>query len=176
MNDVDTSFVNAMSQGLTRRFQFLFLGVPTDESDITKEVDAAFDQAYDWLTVQYGTALTPDASGALRTPLSDFFKKLAGVVKHLRVPDSGEGWPLGTAQIVDVWRSVLLAAPTAAAVAAQSVQEVLDRVIADRIVPQMGTLDDEQLEAFEQYFEADADGLRVSAHAVHHLRNTRATQ
>ena len=176
MNDVDTSFVNAISQGLTRRFQFLFLGVPTEDADITSEIDAAFDQAHEWLVAQYGQSLSPDAPAALRAVLNTVTAKLTEVVKHLRVPGSSDGWPVGTAQVVDVWRTLLLAMPTAAAVSAQPVQEVVDQVLADRIVPQMGTLDDEQLEAFEQYFDADPDGLKASASAVHHLRNTRATR
>ena len=53
MNDVDTSFVNALSQGLTRRFQFVYVGVP-DEAQQANELELARRQAQEWVQLQYG--------------------------------------------------------------------------------------------------------------------------
>ncbi|MFJ5085640.1 AAA family ATPase [Streptomyces sp. NPDC088706] len=38
MNDLDTSFVNRMSQGLTRRFQFVTVGVPTERASTDQPI------------------------------------------------------------------------------------------------------------------------------------------
>src|SRR5262249_36396644 len=53
MNDLDTSFVNPISQGLTRRFQFITVGVPTAEpsaTGISPEIQNSLNKAYEWLT------------------------------------------------------------------------------------------------------------------------------
>jgi len=176
MNDVDTSFVNAISQGLTRRFQFIFLGVPTSETEINNEVDAAFATAYKWLVEQYAASLTIDAEEDLKSGIFvDARTKLVQLLRILREPIAIGGWPLGTAQIVDVWRSLLLAIPNATE-NSLSVVDTLDVVFADRIVPQMGDLDDDQLREFETRLKSDDINMLTSASAIHHLRNTRATQ
>ena len=47
MNDVDTGFVNQLSEGLQRRFKFVFVGVPTNDQT-SAELTAIADQVARW--------------------------------------------------------------------------------------------------------------------------------
>lgn len=170
MNDIDTSFVNALSQGLARRFQFIYVGVPA-QADTATEVEQALRQARDWLHQQYGGGgLTIADADGLVSALTDLRGRVEALVSGLRRPGSVRGWPLGTAQIVDVWRTVLLQAPRGPA-SGVDLDSVLDEAIADRVVPQMGTLDKDQLEAFRGQFQVMTPAMSVSAAAVRHLVN-----
>ena len=169
MNDIDTSFVNALSQGLARRFQFIYVGVP-ELAETAAEVEQALRQARDWLHQQYGGGLTVANADGLVTALTDLRGRMAALVSGLRRPASARGWPLGTAQIVDMWRTVLLQAPQGPAVGVD-LDLLLDEAFADRVVPQMGTLDKAQLDAFRDQFEAVTPAMPVSAAAVRHLVN-----
>ena len=90
MNDLDTSFVNAISQGLTRRFKFVTVGVPsataTAERKVTSELENAFAGAYDWLNRTYGSSLRIEAPDLLRSNLNAQLESLQQVIDGLRHP------------------------------------------------------------------------------------------
>jgi len=169
MNDVDTSFVNALSQGLARRFQFLYVGVP-GPTETAAEVEQALRQARAWLHAQYGASLPVATADNLVTSFDELRQRLVSLVEGLRRPLEVPGWPLGTAQLVDVWRTVLLQAPQGAATGTDP-SGLLDAAVADRIVPQMGTLEKEQLDAFQELFDAMTPSMPASSAAIRHLVN-----
>lgn len=170
MNDLDTSFVNRISQGLTRRFQFIYVGVPkvtgTEQDPVSSELESAFAGAYASLDRTYGSALTLPAAEDLRSKLDAELQILQGVVDHLRKPNSGAGWPVGTAQIVDVLRTVQLQSVTNNP---GEQREALDFAIADLLVPQMSFMDDAQFESFSILFEEHR--LKAAHDALRHLFN-----
>lgn len=165
MNDLDTSFVNPISQGLTRRFQFITVGTPLPENvdGLTDEATSSLATAHDWLSSTYGAVLSVGTLEETTARLTEQVADLQLIVAGLRnTTDSVAGWPIGTAQLVDVLRVLLL--QTASGVAAA---EALDWGIADRLVPQMGQLDDLQLESAERLF-AELPNARA---ALQHLIN-----
>lgn len=165
MNDLDTSFVNPISQGLTRRFQFITVGTPhfSDVPGINEETRSSLETAHEWLSSTYGAVLSVGSIDETLEQLGGQVSLLQLVVAGLRrTSDTVAGWPIGTAQLVDVFRVLLL--QTASGVDAA---EALDWGVADRLVPQMGQLDDLQLERAQQMF-ADLPGAQA---ALQHLIN-----
>lgn len=161
MNDIDTSFVNALSQGLTRRFQFINL-LPAI-GDATAEVKAAFEQAAGRWQDELGNAVVGTYSNVVG-PLTQLLEKL-------RDPD-GIGWPLGTAQVLDVLRAVFIR--TDGNDSTLTGLEELDEAIADIIIPQAGNLSLDRLQAIRDALTAVP--LPVAAQSVSHLENTSVTQ
>ncbi|WP_374152887.1 AAA family ATPase [Pseudarthrobacter sp. WHRI 8279] len=141
MNDLDTSYVNSLSQGLKRRFRFVTVGVVslrgTDAAPVTDELMAAFSNAYDWLARTYGHALSLQPAEQMLSVVTLGMQRFQQLVDELRSSRAGEpGLPLGTAQIVDVMRMMLLAV----AGGTTTVPSALDLAIADGIVPQMSNV------------------------------------
>ncbi|WP_314174744.1 AAA family ATPase [Streptomyces winkii] len=169
MNDLDTSFVNQISQGLTRRFQFVTVGVPTERASadlaVTTELRHALASAHRWLHETYGHTQTLHIDSLNKASLEceDGLKKLQRTVDGLRQPDSGPGWPVGTAQVVDVLKLVLL---QWASNPAGDIMTVIDEAVADRFVPQMADLGDE-LHTFAALFQAE--NLTIASQALRHL-------
>lgn len=161
MNDVDTSFVNAMSQGLTRRFQFISL-LPA-VGDATDEVRAAFMQAANRWQLERGAAIQGEFGVVVST--------LVSLVSQFRDPKL-IGWPLGTAQVLDVLRATFIR--TDGNDANLTDLDVLDEAIADIIVPQTGNLTVPKLQSIAKLL--GDTGLPVAAKAVAHLENTSVTQ
>lgn len=172
MNDLDSSFVNPISQGLTRRFQFITVGtppVPDGSLSPAPELVQALRTAHQWLSATYGGVLSISPVESTASHLSAEVQALQDVVFGLRTKtDTAPGWPLGTAQIVDVFRTLLLqvvggAVPRAA----------LDLAVADRMVPQMGQLDEAQLtHAGELFNQATLPRARA---ALQHLIDPHST-
>ncbi|MGW0793129.1 AAA family ATPase [Streptomyces sp. NPDC002692] len=165
MNDLDTSFVNPISQGLTRRFQFITIGTPVagDGPGVSNEIESCLATAYVWLSTTYGAVLSLPDLRAMREQVANQISALQSLIAGLReTNDNAAGWPVGTAQVVDVLRVLLLqvASGTAPAVA-------LDWGIADRLIPQMGQLDEPQAQRARSLFE-DRD-LVHSRDALQHL-------
>lgn len=114
MNSVDTSFVFTFSQGLTRRFQFVHIGIPED-AQIDQEWQNALRQAVRWYEKRYGNGPLPptDEDDAVQALIDDvgfraaidamvsFVREMRYMVTAPTVP----GWPVGTAQVVDVLSS-----------------------------------------------------------------------
>ncbi|MEU6481178.1 AAA family ATPase [Streptomyces sp. NPDC047017] len=167
MNDLDTSFVNQMSQGLTRRFQFVTVGVPTERAStdqpITEELRQALASAHRWLQDTYSHDLPAGSLEEASQTCEEELKRLQSVVDGLRHPDTGPGWPVGTAQIVDVLRLMLLQRASNPDI---DLAAVVDDAVADRLVPQMAGVGNEW-QAFAGLFEAQ--GFAVAAHALRHL-------
>ncbi|MGY1635427.1 AAA family ATPase [Geodermatophilus sp. SYSU D00742] len=135
MNNVDASFVYSFSQGLSRRFQFVYVGVPR-EGQLDDELQAALGQAAEWLAANYPEVRAADAETVLgelvaNQKVTDAIVVLRRMVARFRY-NSGGGWPLGTAQLRDVLRVVSLRA-----FANGELLRTLDAAIADLIVPQM---------------------------------------
>lgn len=166
MNDVDTSYVNAFSQGLTRRFQFVTLGVSTDLQDQRNEVASTLDQALSWLERQRGVSYDVSAVSLAQGDAIELLQDLVGFVRS-----SGEiMWPLGTAQVLSIWRTVLVAREDLS----QPVPtNDLDEAIADLVVPQAGALDENALLSLKKWM--GARNLLNSERAVGHLLNTSST-
>ena len=171
MNDVDTSYVNAISQGLSRRFQFVFQGVPTEPDDIENEVAATFRQALTWYDGQ--SPMAADETLGASPAIAELKEFLQVLVADLREKDR-VNWPVGSAQIADLWKSVLLAIGGAPQ-SQQPMFEALDLSITDRLVPQAGGLDDTQLDALVSRLEESDPPLPQSLRAVGHLRDTSST-
>lgn len=168
MNDLDTSFVNLISQGLTRRFQFISVGVP-DASDIDTESVNSLATAHRWLTETYGESLAVPSLPELTVLMAHPLDRVRSFIPRLRQPQSGAaGWPVGTAQIVDLLR--LTALQVVSGIDAES---ALDWAIADRIVPQMTLLDEPQLRNAVDVF-SDL-GLNNAARAVQQLADPHST-
>ncbi|MFI9265768.1 AAA family ATPase [Streptomyces werraensis] len=165
MNDLDTSFVNPISQGLTRRFQFITVGIPIADNGpgTTAEIESCLATAYAWLSTTYGAVLSLPDLQATREKVSGQIATLQSLIASLReTSDSAAGWPVGTAQVVDVVRVLLLQVASGTAPAA-----ALDWCIADRLIPQMGQLDEAQAQRAWTLFE-DRD-LVHSRDALQHL-------
>jgi hypothetical protein len=162
MNSVDTAYVFGFSQGLTRRFQFVYVGVP-EESQLPDEMLSAIMQAGEWFATSYEGVAATDvdsvresaenfrSSDELQAVLPTFEK----FIQFVRYPDpktQRPGWPVGTAQVTDVMRQLRLRYSPG-----HSLSNGLDLAIADRIVPQMGNLMRDQLEAVEKWSGSEAD-------------------
>ena len=146
LNSVDTNYVYGFSQGLTRRFRYVYVGVPTDDQ-VDAEVAGSIRQATDWLTSTYPNEAM-DAE--FETNLSEVAKNLAAIVRLIRYNnESSPGWPLGTAQVVDVIRHLALRARNGV-----DLHVELDLAISDLIVPQMMDLTAFQLDRIEKAFRA----------------------
>lgn len=161
MNDLDTNYVSPMSQGLRRRFQFITVGVPTTvataEQPISEEVDQAFAGALAWLTATYS-----DHPSVARSDVEDALASLQRILDGLRRPASKGvlGWPVGTAQAVDVLKVLLLSDTPGN-------RESLDLAIADRLVAQMNTINKAQYEGFAELFERE--NLATATRELRHL-------
>jgi MoxR-like ATPase len=168
MNDLDTSFVNVISQGLTRRFQFITVGVP-EATEIADEVDRAFSTAHTWVQDTYAASFAVPSRAELAIAMEAPLALLRALIPPLRQPSSEiAGWPVGTAQVVDLLR--VTAVQTLANADAAT---ALDWAITDRLVPQMALLDEPQLSNAEGLFAELA--LPNAAAAVRRLKDPYAT-
>lgn len=152
MNSVDTAYVFSFSQGLTRRFQFIYVGVPTPEQ-VDAEFEAAITQATVWYAIHYGSVDANDADG-LQAHRDQFaedanvqanlarFKSLTRFVRYAE--GNRPGWPLGTAQVVDVIKQLIIRQR-----AKRTDASALDLAVADRVVPQMSGLTRDQIDALD---------------------------
>jgi 5-methylcytosine-specific restriction enzyme B len=180
MNSVDTAYVFTLSQGLTRRFQFIFVGVP-EENQVGAELEAAMSQAAGWYAETYGGADAATAPARIKEFIQDkrvvmvreMFEK---IIKFVRYGSQGRpGWPLGTAQVVDVFRQVAIRR-TQAPPADDGLVSALDLALADRIVPQMDQLLRDQITGLEDRLkENDLATLERSKRALAQLREAQST-
>jgi 5-methylcytosine-specific restriction protein B len=185
MNSVDTAYVFSFSQGLTRRFQFLYVGVPT-EDQLDDELLAATTQASHWHATMYEGVDKGDEA-ALKAARDDFANDarvaratevLKKVVEFARYGDPDRnlpGWPIGTAQLLDVLRQVALRRSSAPN-EEEGLLTALDLALADRLIPQMDNLLREQIEALvERLNQADLQPFDRSRRALVRLREAQNT-
>jgi MoxR-like ATPase len=167
LNSVDTSYVYGFSQGLTRRFKYVYVGVPS-VAQVNDEIARALEQALAWLASTYpgGNA------GEIRQRLETITPKLGTIVTLVRYGADGvPGWPVGTAQVVDVLREMALQARTT-----DDLADHLDLAIADLIVPQMMDLTATQLDWIEGAFTTGAHNeMKRTANALAQLREAQNT-
>jgi len=182
MNSVDTAYVFSFSQGLTRRFHFIHVGVPTHDQ-IDDELRLSLEQAVEWRRRVYGgttldAAAVTAAAAALRAkaPVEGALAALRAFVAFVRYGDAGAkrpGWPIGTAQIVDVLREFVLRFEDGSA---EEALGAIDLAIADRIIPQMGQLLREQIDGtLDRLQEEDLSGLTYTSQALRQLREAQNT-
>jgi 5-methylcytosine-specific restriction protein B len=175
MNDVDTAFVNQISQGLQRRFKFVYVGVPADD-EVVEEVRQVSLQAGIWHGRVYGEVDEADLAAyaesfATQDRVEAMRVLLAGFVAFVRWEDLGPRWPLGSAQLVDVMRELALRA--FADEATTDLTVALDRALADRVMSQASALTEEQLKQIEGWLVSR--GLTESVLALRRVREPHTT-
>jgi 5-methylcytosine-specific restriction enzyme B len=175
LNSVDTAYVFTLSQGLQRRFQFVHVGVPA-EDQLQEEMSTAFQQALGWVRRTYGRELEQDESferfNEITAEIKDAREALSELVYFLRY-EPETSWPLGTAQVVDVLRAVLLNGISRGS--ASDLTLALDLAVSDRIVPQTSGLLLAQLDEIEKKLEKDFPKLERSLAALRHVRRAQQT-
>lgn len=182
LNSVDTAYVFGLSQGLMRRFTFVYVGVP-ELDNIEDEFERAARQAVRWYEEDLGgrESLSDDEISAATSAFLDHagvppaLDALRDVVSFVRY-DRGEGspgWPLGTAQLVDVLRDLRLRVGVIGTADIDPVQAV-DLSIADRIIPQMQDLAGAHLDAIEGHL--GGEGLSQLVRTKRALSQVREAQ
>lgn len=177
LNSVDTAYVFTLSQGLQRRFQFVHVGVPAS-TQLPAEVENAARQAATWWAETYGpNSGKPAATQDVNQLVNDgnfvgARDRLRDLVEFLRYRPEG-GWPVGTAQLVDVMRQVALRGRQSNAPA--TLIPALDLALSDRIIPQMSGLLREQLNATEAKLQGDFTDLPRTLAALRHVRQAQQT-
>lgn len=168
LNSVDTSYVYGFSQGLTRRFKYVYVGVPT-VSQVGTEVDRAILQALEWVAATYPS---PGKEDVTKTRVEGVAELLVSIVKLVRYDADGvPGWPVGTAQIVDVLRDLALQARST-----EDLGPAVDLAVADLIVPQMMDLTATQLDRIEKAFSSGPHSeMKRTAAALSQLREAQNT-
>lgn len=158
MNDLDTSYVSAMSQGLRRRFQFITVGIPssgaTEAQPISVELRQALAVANDTMFLSY------ERPAVVEADLQEALVKLQRVVDGLRRPADVIGWPVGTAQVVDVIKALILVSP-------EGELSALDEAVAHRLVGQLSTVSKPQRDVFGALLRGE--GLDLAARELDHV-------
>jgi 5-methylcytosine-specific restriction enzyme B len=177
LNSVDTAYVFTLSQGLQRRFQFVHVGVPAP-TQLPAEAENAAGQAAAWWAQTYGpnrgnSGAANDADALVQEPTYvEARDRLREFIEFVRYRDGG-GWPVGTAQLVDVMRQVAMRARQSNA--PTSLLPALDLALSDRIIPQMSGLLREQLNATEAKLENDFKDLPKALAGLRHVRQAQQT-
>lgn len=175
LNSVDTAYVYTLSQGLQRRFQFVHVGVPA-QGQVPDEMTAVLTQAVGWWVDTYRPDLDVNGSNTERERLkgeaqvASAMTRLASIVNFLRYDDT-VAWPVGTAQIVDVARQVVVRAATDSS---SDLLPALDLAVSDCLIPQTSHLLRSQLEAIEGFLN-DAADLPRSVAALGRVRRSQQT-
>jgi MoxR-like ATPase len=185
LNSVDTAYVFSFSQGLTRRFTFVYVGVPQLEQ-VEDELKQATIQAVSWYEITYG-GKADDAQDEIDACVQNFvadervkkamatLQTLIEFVRYGDVASNRPGWPVGTAQIVDVLRDLALRRSSASN-EEDALIAAVDVAIADRVVPQMTNLLRAQIDALETRLkEDDLAALTRTSRSVRQLREAQFT-
>lgn len=172
MNDLDTNYVNSISQGLKRRFSFVTIpAAAPDQSPagaVGPEVALAYDQAIEWYDRCYVTGKGPTSvigfAGEATEHAQVMQLQVQNVVAKLRRGSSEvRGWPVGSAQVVDVMKYLVLGGTE------KDMSARLDAAVAERLVAQFENLSEVQLDAFLKILEDS--GLPKSVRALQHIYN-----
>ena len=174
MNTVDSNYVYTLSQGLSRRFQFVHVGVP-DAARLDDELREARRTAAAWYADTYGGSdFDHDEfvdSPAIATA-TDLLRDMLTTVRYDNDVTGQSGWPLGSAQLTDVYRQLVLRLPTSQR-DDQAVLSALDLALADRVIPQAGNLSSAQLAAIDAWLKTTS--LPTATLALRQLRAASAT-
>jgi 5-methylcytosine-specific restriction enzyme B len=174
MNTVDANYVYTLSQGLSRRFQFIHVGVP-DAARLDDELEQARWTAATWYRATYGGEDFDASEFVSSRELAHATAVLRDMLASLRYDNDATGqvgWPLGSAQVTDVYRQLVLRLPESDRTE-EAVVRALDLALADRVIPQAGNLSSTQLAAIESWLKSRA--LPTSALALRQLRAASAT-
>lgn len=174
MNTVDTNYVYTFSQGLSRRFQFVYVGVPEREQ-IAAELAQARLSAGEWYRDLYGDEGFDVSEFTSDRRVAEATKLMASFLDAVRYDDPAgnlPGWPLGTAQMVDVYRQLVLRLASAGP-ADTALLPALDLALADRVIPQAGNLIKAQVDRAETWLQGQA--MPRAQAALQHLRSAAAT-
>jgi 5-methylcytosine-specific restriction protein B len=175
LNSVDTAYVYSLSQGLQRRFQFVHVGVP-EQAQVKAEMTAVVAQAARWWVETYRPDLDDGGRRAEHARLTAdsviaaAIARLEEIVAFLRY-DAEVGWPVGTAQVVDVARQVLV---RSARDGVADLVPALDLALSDCLIPQTTSLLRGQLDAIETRL-SEAGDLRRSERALQRVRHSQQT-
>ena len=184
LNSVDTAYVFGLSQGLMRRFTFVYVGVPEPDS-VDEEFDRVARQAVRWYAESL-QGMEPLSDAEVSAATSEFVNHasvapaldvLRDVVSFVRYDSRGgsPGWPLGTAQLVDVLRDLRLRVGVLETADVNPI-EAVDLSIADRIIPQMQDLASGHLDAIEGHLEGEGlSELVRSRRALGRVREAQKT-
>lgn len=176
MNDVDTAFVNQLSEGLQRRFKFVFVGVPTRDQT-ADELRAVAEQIARWHGAAYGGISDESSLSAHAATFSSEERvkaalgQLADLVDYLRWEDDGPRWPLGSALIAGVLQQLAIRAYSDPAQA--DLSEALDLAIADQLIPVASSLTEEEFEPMTAYLAGTP--LKRATQALQQLRTPHRT-
>jgi 5-methylcytosine-specific restriction enzyme B len=172
LNSVDTAYVYTLSHGLQRRFQFVHVGVP-ERRQLDDELAAVRAHAVAWWVGVYRPDLDVAGQRAERARLESAptvvtaLAQLQSLIEFLRYDEAVE-WPVGTAQVIDVARQVVVRA--ASDVEADLVP-ALDLALSDCLIPQTSGLLRAQLDAIETRL-AEHAALPRSRAALGRVRNS----
>jgi MoxR-like ATPase len=174
LNSVDTAYVFTLSQGLQRRFQFVHVGVPSPEQG-DQEALIASQHAARWWASTYASGdinqKTASAEDLITRP--EYKAARDSVAAFIEFVRHEIGWPVGTAQVIDVMRQVAIRASNRASHA--SLIDAVDLAISDHIVPQMSGLLRGQLDAIEAKLSTDFtkfDHTRKALDLTRHAQRT----
>lgn len=175
MNSVDTNYVYTLSQGLSLRFQFVYVGVP-EPWQVANELRQAQISAAEWYAATYGDHSSFTVDGFINDPrVALGTELLASFLEAVRYDDSASnlpGWPIGTAVMVDVFRQLALRLPFTGS-AVESLIHAVDLALADRVVPQASNLIKAQLDRAETWLQAQP--LPRTLAALQHMRAAAST-
>jgi 5-methylcytosine-specific restriction protein B len=174
LNSVDTAYVFTLSQGLQRRFQFVHVGVPSEDQAEQEALIASQHAARWWANTYAGGDINQKTAAAedliTRPSYQSARDDLGAFIGFVRYE---VGWPVGTAQVVDVMRQVAIRASSRAANA--SLIDAVDLAISDRVIPQMSGLLRDQFDNVEARLNGDLSKLERTLLALQHTRRAQQT-
>ncbi|MER5702393.1 AAA family ATPase [Micromonospora sp. NPDC002296] len=164
MNDVDTAYANEISQGLSRRFTFVYIGIPGREQT-HQEIAAVTAQGIEWLAREHagllagtGTAIDEASSLAARSDVQTSILRLEELLRWIRYgelslvagPSSADDLATADEEAVTTANAAAVTWPLGTAQALDVVRQLLlaataydnialrlDEAVSDLIVPQL---------------------------------------
>lgn len=175
MNSYDKNFLFQMSYALTRRFAFVYVGVPRNGDELEKEDRAVRYQVFRSFLAHFPGKYSDDSTG-----FAQFTETTAGIFSLIKrqvhlirgiVPDAenpGLNREIGTAQFLDAFRYAVLAYELRSVSSTESQQELtvqaVDEAIALNLIPQLEGLSRDQLQSYQRIIRNDyvksADSLQ----------------
>jgi MoxR-like ATPase len=175
MNDVDSAFVNQISQGLQRRFNFVFVGVPNPEQgaqelqQIARQAGLRYARAYRGVADDEAQEFAESFADEQR--VKDALELLGELVTFLRWDDDGPRWPVGSAQLADVLEQVAIRSNADSQ--ATNLSTALDLAVADQLIPIASGLTEEEFEPMQKYLSSSP--LSYATRSLSQLRTPQYT-
>lgn len=169
MNNIDKNFVYDLSQGLSRRFQFITI-MPTENME--SELGYVKSNIGDII----GNKITNFSNQKINNQFveekfynDDVFKnfedKLLKFLKHIRLEKDEDylGFPLGTAQIKDVYENIIINmliydyASLSKEEKEEMIKIFIDQSVSNMIMPQLENFDFDKKISFYEYLSKNAE-------------------